>query len=79
MKVQNKEREIVFRTFEGSLAEKNLIKLFQEEASEQLDKIKTIKLETTDKETYEAYLSPSKEEFNKQLEEFMKERGGKKI
>ena len=74
-----KEREIVFITFEGSLAEKNLIKLFQEEASKQIDKIKTIKLETTDKETYEAYLSLSKEEFNKQLEEFMKERGGKII
>lgn len=76
---QHKEREVVFITFEGSLAEKNLIKLFQEEASEQLDKIKTIKLETSDREAYEAYLSLSKEEFNKQLVEFMKARDGIKI
>lgn len=34
-KIKPSEREIVFTTFEGSLAHKNLLKLFQEEIARQ--------------------------------------------
>lgn len=35
-KIKPSEREIIFTTFKGSLAEKNFLKLFQEEITRQI-------------------------------------------